>query len=147
MRYALTRPPMFVHCCHCTDCQRETGSAFVINLLVERDALSVSGAAPAETIIPSASGRGQRVLRCPDCGIALWSHYGAGAAIAFVRGGTLDGGSRAVRPDVHIFTRSRLPWVALPGGVPAFAEYYEMSALWPTESWARFKAARSASPS
>jgi hypothetical protein len=131
---------MFVHCCHCTDCQRQTGSAFVINAIIEADRVIVDGGKTEATAMPTDSGKPHVVSRCPKCKTALWSIYGGREQVRFVRVGTLDAPS-ALAPDVHIFTRSKLPWVALPEGVPAFAEYYDMKALWPAESWARRKAA------
>lgn len=143
VRYQLAAPPMFVHACHCTWCQRETGSAFAINALVETAAVTVHGT-PEEVVTPSASGRGQRIVRCRACRVALWSHYaGMGPGVSFVRAGTLDEAAR-ITPDMHIFTASRVPWLQLPEGVPAVPEYYDMKAHWPGPSWARLKAARSA---
>ena len=120
MRYRMTTAPLFVNCCHCRWCQRETGSAFVLNALVELEQLVITQGRTATVPVPTHSGRGQKIERCPHCQVALWSHYpGGGDAIAFVRAGTLDT-PEAAPPDVHIYTRSRQPWVALPEGVPAF---------------------------
>lgn len=142
VRYRIHVAPMFVHCCHCRDCQRETGSGFAINALIERDRLELLSGTPESVPTPSASGKGQDVRRCPTCRVALWSHYaGSGEAIAFVRTGTLDDAA-AIRPNVHIYTRSKLPWVTIPEGVPAAADYYSPKQLWPAESQARFKATR-----
>jgi hypothetical protein len=140
VRYRLTDAPMFVHCCHCTSCQTETGSAFVLNALIEADRVETVAGAPEPLMTPSESGRGQNVWRCPDCRIALWSNYGGAAdLLRFVRIGTLDDPG-ALPPDVHIYTRSNLPWVRLPEGTPAFEAYYDSKALWPAESLARRKA-------
>jgi hypothetical protein len=139
VRYRLTDAPMFVHCCHCTSCQTETGSAFVLNALIEADRVETVAGAPEPLLTPSESGRGQQIWRCLDCRIALWSNYGGAADILrFVRIGTLDDPS-ALPPDVHIYTRSKLPWVKLPEGVPAFEAYYDSKALWPATSLARRK--------
>jgi len=144
--YELTAAPMFVHCCHCTWCQRETGSAFAVNALVETARVIVRGSVELVDT-PSASGRGQKIARCPRCRVALWSHYpGMGGAVSFVRVGTLDEPAR-LPPDIHIFTSTRQPWVTLPDGVPQVPEYYRAAELWPAESLARLaalKAARSA---
>ena len=140
VRYRLNRKPMFVHCCHCTSCQTETGSAFVINALVESSEVETLQGEPVPVMTPSESGRGQQIWRCPTCHIALWSNYGgAKDAIRFVRVGTLDAPA-ACPPDIHIYTRSKLPWVALPEGVPAVEAYYDSAQLWPAESLARRKA-------
>lgn len=144
VRYRMTRAPLFVHCCHCSWCQRETGSACALNAMIEASAVEVSGT-PVEMIdTPSLSGKGQKVARCPRCRVALWSHYaGSGEKISFVRVGTLDQPAR-LPPDVHIFTSTKLPWITLPAGVPAVPEFYKPSELWPAESLARWKAARAA---
>jgi hypothetical protein len=139
VRYRLASAPMFVNCCHCTWCQRETGGAFVINAIIETDRLSVTGETVA-VATPTESGTPQIVHRCPACHVALWSHYGGRTVSAFVRAGTLDRAT-AVSPDAHIFTRSKLPWVNLEGGAPAFEIYYEMDELWPAASLARRRAA------
>ncbi len=142
VRYRLTRRPMFVHCCHCRWCQRETGSAFVINALIEADRVELVKGAPEIVLTPSESGRGQKVTRCPVCRVALWSNYsGAGERVRFVRVGTLDDPD-ALPPDIHIYTASKQPWVVLPPGVPAVPEYYTNREHWPAESLERWRACR-----
>ena len=125
---------MFVHCCHCLNCQRQTGSAFVINLLIEADRVEVTGE-PQAVDVARDDGSAQRIYRCPGCQVPVYSEYGA-PAVKFVRAGTLDDPS-AVSPDVHIYTRSKVPWIALPEGVPAVEVYYDRHELWPAESLAR----------
>jgi hypothetical protein len=141
VRYRMHRVPMFVHCCHCRWCQRETGSAFALNGLLEATELSLLTGQVEVVDTPSKSGRGQRISRCPNCRIALWSNYsGAGEAIHFVRLGTLDDPD-AFPPDIHIFTSSRQPWVNLAGGAPAVPGYYQWKDYWPSESVERYNAA------
>jgi hypothetical protein len=142
VRYRLDSPPMFVNCCHCTWCQRETGSAFVINAIIETDRVILTRGSVTMIDTPSESGKGQKIARCPACAVALWSHYsGAGPNISFVRAGTLDDPT-AFPPDAFIFTRSKLPWVVLPPEIPAFADYYSTKTQWPAQSPARRDAAR-----
>jgi hypothetical protein len=142
LRYRLHARPMFVHCCHCRWCQRETGSAFALNAMVERDRVEVLQGDTETVDTPSNSGKGQKIVRCPRCKVAVWSHYaGAGEAVCFVRVGSLEDPDR-VAPDIHIFTSSKLPWVVLPEGVPAVAEYYSAQQHWPPESLERLKAAK-----
>ena len=137
VRYRLTSAPMFVHCCHCTACQTETGSAFAVNALIEPDRVTLLAGAPEPVWTPSESGKGQIIHRCPTCRVALWSHYsGAGDRIRFVRVGTLDEPGR-LPPDIHIYTRSKLPWVVLPAAVPAVPAYYASAELWPPASLER----------
>ena len=138
VRYRLTSEPMFVHCCHCRDCQRQTGSAFVLNALIEADRVECEAETEAVPV-PTDSGLPHIIRRCPKCRVAVWSHYGGRERLDFVRVGTLDDPS-ALPPDVHIYTRSKLPWFALPQGVPAFEAYYDSKKLWPPESLARRKA-------
>jgi len=137
VRYRLTSRPLFVHCCHCRWCQRETGTAFALNAMIEADRVQLSSGAVAVIDTPTLSGKGQKIARCPRCQVALWSHYaGAGEAISFVRVGTLDDPD-AFPPDIHIFTASKQPWVVLPEGVPAVPEYYRRSEHWPAASLER----------
>jgi hypothetical protein len=138
VRYRLTSDPLFVHCCHCLSCQRQTGSAFVINVLIEADRVVVTTGEPQSVVVPRDNGSTQEILRCPSCEVALYSHY-TYPAVAFVRAGTLDEPA-SVSPDVHIFTRSKLPWVGLPEGVPSFEIYYDTDTLWPAESLDRVRA-------
>ena len=147
VRYRMTAPPMFVHCCHCRWCQRETGSAFALNALVEADRIEILNGQPEIIDTPSQSGKGQKIHRCPDCKIALWSNYaGAGGIIHFVRVGTLDHPDR-LSPDIHIFTASMQPWVTLSDKIPAVPEYYDFRERWPLESIERYKAAKKAAGS
>lgn len=140
VRYRLDAPPLFVHCCHCRWCQRETGSAFALNAMIEHDRVAITGTAPAIVHTPSASGRGQDIARCPACRIAVWSHYaGAGPLVSFVRVGTLDEPDR-LPPDIHIFTASKQPWVQIPDGTPAAREFYDRKRHWPAGSLARWEA-------
>jgi len=137
VRFRMTTSPLFVHCCHCRWCQRETGSAFALNAMIESDRVQLLTGRVEVVDTPSNSGKGQHIVRCPTCHIAVWSHYaGAGDAMSFVRVGTLDDPDR-LPPDIHIFTSSKQPWVILPPECPAVPEYYRASELWPADSLAR----------
>lgn len=137
VRYQITAAPLFVHCCHCHWCQRETGTAFALNAMIEADRVELLQGAVEIIDTPSNSGKGQRIARCPQCHVAVWSHYaGAGELIRFVRVGTLDEPER-FPPDIHIFTESKQPWVQLPDNVPAVPHFYRASEHWPAESLAR----------
>jgi hypothetical protein len=140
IRYRLHSRPIFVHCCHCRWCQRETGASFALNAMFESDRVQNLGAEPDLVDTPSASGLGQKIARCPKCRIAVWSHYaGSGPVTKFVRIGTLDNPD-LFPPDVHIFIASKQPWVTIPEDTPAFEEYYEREKLWPPASLARRQA-------
>ena len=139
VRYRLMSEPMFIHCCHCRNCQRQTGSAFVINLLIETDRVDFLAEAPEPVEVPRDQGKAQRIYRCPSCRVAVLSQYGW-PEISFVRAGTLDE-PLGIKPDVHIYTRSKVSWLALPQGTPAFEEYYDTRRLWPAESLLRLERA------
>lgn len=144
VHFALARAPMFVHCCHCTWCQRETGSAFALNALVETAAITVLQGRPESRRIPSASGKGQDLMTCPECTCVLWSHYATavGDRMAFVRVAALENPDLAP-PDIHIFTDCRQAWVDLSNAVvPVMPEYYRRSEHWPADSIARLNALR-----
>jgi len=137
VRYRMVKEPLFVHCCHCRWCQRESGASFALNAMIEAEYVVPLGAEPEIIDTPSASGKGQRIARCAKCRVALWSNYaGAGPVIRFVRVGTLDVPDH-LPPDIHIFTSYKQPWVRLPEGTPSVPEYYDREAYWPAESLAR----------
>ena len=137
VRYRLLSAPLIVHACHCTECRKLTGAAFAVNALIETDRLERLAGEPRPVPVTGASGKPQSVFRCPECAVALWSHYpGASDKLAFVRVGTLDEPAR-LPPDIHIYTSTRLPWVELPSGARAVPEYYSARDVWPADSLAR----------
>src|SRR6266542_264559 len=123
VRYRMTSPPLFVHCCHCRWCQRETGASFALNAMIEAERVTLLQGEVDVVTTPSNSGKGQKISRCLRCRVAGWSNYaGAGDAVRFVRVGTLDDPDR-FPPDIHIFAASKQPWVVIPPGMPAMQEY------------------------
>lgn len=139
VRFRLTSAPMFVHCCHCRDCQRQTGTAFVLNALIETDRIHLDQGTLTCIGMPTDSGRPHDVYRCPACQTTLWSDYGRRPGLRFVRVGTLTEPA-LLPPDVHIFTRSKLPWLILPPDARAYEVYYDMPSVWPADSLARRRA-------
>jgi hypothetical protein len=137
VRYRVTSKPLFVHCCHCRWCQRETGASFALNAMIEAGRVLLLQGQPEVVHTPSLSGTGQKISRCPVCRIAVWSNYGGGGdAVRFVRVGTLDEPDR-LPPDIHIFTESKQPWVVLGADVPAVPQYYDRNQYWPKDSLER----------
>jgi hypothetical protein len=137
IRYEITSTPLIVHCCHCRWCQRETGSAFVINAVIEDDRVRLMAGRPQVVNTASESGRGQLIARCPDCQVALFSNYaGGGRELSFVRVGTLEQPD-LLPPDVHIYTQSKQPWVMLPPGAPSALAFYDLPKLWTEENQQR----------
>ena len=142
VRYRLAGKPLIVHACHCRWCQRETGTAFAHNALYEADRVTHLTAEPEIVETPSLSGKGQKIARCPNCHVAVWSNYaGAGSAVRFVRVGTADEPDR-MAPDIHIYISSKQPWVVLPADARAFPEFYDIDKEWPADSLARRDAMR-----
>jgi hypothetical protein len=138
VRYRMMTAPMIVHGCHCRWCQRETGTAFALNAVIEADRVELLAGSPECVDTPSASGKGQKIWRCPTCRVAVWSNYaGSGELSRFVRVGTLDDPD-LLPPDVFIFTSTKQPWVVLPAHIPAFAEFYNPKELWSPDAQARF---------
>ena len=134
VRYRLTGKPMIVHACHCRWCQRETGTAHALNAVYEAERVVHTADEPEIIDTPSASGKGQRIARCPRCKVAVWSNYPqAGPIMRFVRVGTMDDPDRCP-PDIHIFTSSKQPWVTLPPGARAVPEFYDLNDIWTDEA-------------
>jgi hypothetical protein len=144
IRYRLESDPLFVHCCHCLNCQRQTGSAFVINLMIEASHVKMVAGAPQPVEVPRDDGSTQRIFRCPTCQVAVFSEYGR-PELLYVRAGTLDRPS-GVTPDVHIFTRSKVSWITIPESTPAFEVYYDIKALWPAASLERLSSVLASDP-
>lgn len=139
VRYRMESTPLFVHCCHCRSCQRETGTSYALNTLIEADRVKLLEGEPEKTPTPSESGKGQDIWRCPKCRVALWSNYaGFGSKVNFIRSGTLDNPDR-VAPDIHIYTSSKQPWVIIPEGHAAVEEFYELKNHWPESSRERLR--------
>jgi len=139
VRYKLIADPLIVNACHCRDCQRLTGSAFVVNIWIERRFVEADHSHLSSVVLTAGSGKPHEVFRCPDCGTALWSKYHAAPGdTLLLRAGTLDR-PETIKPDVHIFTRSKVPWFDLPAGVPSFDGFYKIADFWPMESRERLR--------
>lgn len=141
VQFELTKKPLFVHCCHCSWCQRESGTAFALNALIESDSVKLISGDIEQTHLTTNSGYGQILNRCSECKVVLWSYYGgAKEQVSFVRVGTLVNPNHCP-PDIHIYTSSKLDWVKLDDRVPVMEEYYQRSKYWPEESVLRYKKA------
>jgi hypothetical protein len=135
---------MFVHCCHCTRCQRETGGPFAHHAMVEFTAMSLTLGEPEFVKVPTDSGNTHWVARCPACRTAMWNEHGSRQAITrYVRVGTLDEPAR-FPPQAHIYVRSKQPWLKLPPEVATFQGGYNAARIWPALSLERYEAAKAA---
>lgn len=141
VRYRVESRPLIVHCCHCSWCQRQNGSAFAVNALVEANRVRILKGEVVDIEVPSPSGANQRISRCPKCQVAVWSYYlvmrgGIGELVRFIRVGTLDDPA-TMPPDIHIYTSTKQPWVVLPPGAKSVDEYYVTDEVWSEESLKR----------
>jgi hypothetical protein len=135
---------MFVHCCHCMRCQRETGGPFAHHAMIEYTKFSVLQGEPEFVLVPTDSGGKHWVARCPSCRTAMWNEHGARPAVTrYVRVGTLDHPA-SCPPQAHIYCRSKQPWVVIPAETPSFRAYYDAMKIWPATSLARYAAAKAA---
>ena len=136
VRYNIVSDPLIVHCCHCRYCQRQTGASFALNALFEARHVELLSGTVNEIIVPSSSGKGQNIARCPKCEVAIWSNYfmmGIKDGIHFIRVGTLDYPD-LLPPDVHIYTESKQPWINLPPDDLAVKEFYDYEKVWTREN-------------
>jgi hypothetical protein len=140
VRYRLTDEPILVNNCHCTLCQRQTGTGSAVNAFIENDRLEQLSGELSEYEFETGSGGIQTVIRCARCGTPLWSYYPRlGRKAAAVRVGTLDDPS-AVKPDAAVHVADKPAWAALPEGVPAFEIGYSPAEILPEGRFARLKA-------
>ncbi|MEQ9643359.1 MAG: GFA family protein [Alphaproteobacteria bacterium] len=137
--YRITDAPLFTQACHCTDCQRSTGSAFVVHLVLAEPDFEIEGKTRMATV-PSGSGAGCELHACAKCATYIWVRYlYHKVPVIAVRGGTLDDPA-AAPPQAHIFTRSMQPWLTLPDGVPRFDEAFARDDVWPAASCRKYDA-------
>lgn len=137
LRYRMNAKPLIVHACHCRQCQRVTGTAFVMNAVVEKTRLEILSGGVANYHFPDTC---HTVFFCPECVTYVWSEYKNGAFndCRFVRVGTLNEPDR-LPPDVHIFTESAQPWVHIPSDAAKFDRFYSIKEQWAGDSLARME--------
>lgn len=137
--YQMSSDPMFMHCCHCQECQRQTGSAYVLNAIIEADRISWNGKTTEHTLA-TPSGKGQIITRCASCGTAVFSSYLVRLGkLKYIRVGTLDDPDLCP-PTVQIFTASKPVWVPLNQDIPIFESFCEFKDVWPEEAYRRLLA-------
>jgi hypothetical protein len=112
--------------CHCTDCQKFTGSAFSTLVVVPKDQFHIEGKLSQY----GAQGDGEKKYKyaCENCGVAVYGEVTAVPHVLVVFAGTLDDEHRrAVQPKGHIFTRSMVPWLKLEDDLPRFEMWMKSS--------------------
>ncbi len=133
VRYEITKPPLSVYACHCTECQRQSGSAFALSMPVARDSLSVVKGTPKAWRRTHESGRVIQCLFCADCGTRLYHNPEANPAVTIVKPGTLDD-AKTLHAVGHIWTKSAQPWVQIPADSVTYeGQQPDMSRL--SEAW------------
>lgn len=137
--FELEQEPLFTQACHCRHCQRATGSAFMLSLVMEQVNLKLLRGQLKTYDFCGGSGQHYDLNTCADCGTALWANRrGQTRGLAYIRAGTLND-LDGIKPQAHIYTQSKLSWLQLPTDIPAFEGLYRMEQLWPPASIARFK--------
>ena len=121
IRYRLTAEPITLYACHCTDCQRHSGSAFNLSMLVPRPALEITRGKPARFSVPLPGERSWNGVYCDACAARLWTEPVKFPQISTLRPGTLDDTSW-LRPVGHIWTRSRQPWIQIPNDMLSYEQ-------------------------
>jgi hypothetical protein len=130
VRYALTGAPLLAYACHCHACQKRTGSAFSLAVVVRRADLELSGHTALQ---PYATANGDQAHGvCPDCGARVWGYALAAPDYASIRGGTFDDASWIV-PIAQTWVESAIPWAVIPGVRNVAWEAFDFHAL--GEEW------------
>jgi hypothetical protein len=119
IRYRITAEPITVYACHCTDCQRRTGSALALSMLLPLAAIEVTAGEPAAYSASLPDGRVKRGRMCAGCCCRLWGEPPKRPGIAVLQAGTLDNTSW-VRPAAHVCARSAQSWFVFPADVPVY---------------------------
>jgi len=113
IRYRLTEEPLTLYACHCTDCQRGTGSAFALSMIVFKSALELRQGDPRTYAVTLSDGRQKHGKFCGECGTRLWGEPPKFPLVVVVQPGTLDD-TTSLHPIGHIWTRSAQPWISIP---------------------------------
>lgn len=119
VRYRVRGEPLSLAVCHCTLCQRQSGSAFGMSLMVPAESFELLSGELASFTVTCDSGRTKECAFCPACGTRIHHRGALDPSVVSLKPGTLDDPSGLV-PGLHIWTRSRQAWVPIPEGVPCF---------------------------
>jgi hypothetical protein len=125
VRYTCGAEPVVSGHCHCRDCQRATGAAFLSGLAVPQDALEVTGAVTyfdTENESGNTSSRGF----CPECGARILGRSTGMPGLVMVHATSLDDPSR-FQPTMHIFMASAQPWDTPVDDLPKFARMPDLA--------------------
>ncbi len=134
VRYRLGNPPLFVHACHCLDCQKASGSAFGITTIVlESDLRFDQGKLVSERIAAH-----RTTFLCESCEDVIYRTATNHPATALLRSRTLDD-MRVLEINAHIWTKEKHAWLELPAHVPQFEEGYDRNKAWPQDSLERLR--------
>lgn len=139
LRYRLKGKPIFVNNCHCRQCQQQTGSTSVVNAFTEAENFEMLQGETTQFAVRAGSGGPHTIFRCARCSTAIYSTYPRFGPLGVgIRVGTLDDAG-SLTPDAAVFVAERMPWVALPEGIPHFENYYDPALLLPDDRISRFR--------
>lgn len=117
IRYDITGEPQAVVACHCLNCQRQSGAAFSVNLLLTDDQLAMTGEARVYLDPDTASGTPVERHFCANCGSPILSRSANLPGMSIVKAGTLDERD-GFTPQMHCWTDTAFSWFTAPDGIP-----------------------------
>ena len=136
IKYTLRESPMFTQVCHCNLCKKITGSAFIINSMIEGWNFNLDTGVLKSYFGPTGSGRQHIIKRCNECGEAIVSYFGNTEHLAVIKVGSLSE-PNLLPPQAHVFVNTKLDWLKLDDGLPQFQAFYDFKSLWPEKSYER----------
>ena len=119
IRYEFNGEPVQQVACHCTDCQHQSGSAFGMSVVVNADDFRITKGEPKHYHSTSSTGRRKLGAFCHECGNRIYHQPEWRRGRISIKAGTLDDASW-LKPQVHLWTKSRQPWVIIPDDADAY---------------------------
>lgn len=119
IRYAAPSAPIALYVCHCTECRKQSASAYGISYTIDRKSLEILGGAPAIWTRVTASGHTLECAFCRDCGSRLWHQSTGYPATLNIKAGSFDQ-PVDLSDAIHIWVSSKLPGVVIPGDAVTF---------------------------
>ena len=140
-RYRLETAPLFCYACHCTDCNKQTGSVYACFTSIENDHITSIGALPPKiTTAIRSGGIIRHMASCGKCGTRLWASGDTTPVTADIATGTLDL-PELMEPDLHSYIESKISWAILPESAKTCRGPFDYRKHWPKSSLKRLEAA------
>jgi hypothetical protein len=110
VRYSIKSKPIVAYCCHCTDCQQQSSSAFGMSVWFPAQAFTLLSGECLTWKTQGDSGNEKACTFCPECGTRIYHAFPDQSKTLSLKGGSLDN-IRDITPIAHIWTRSAQPWI------------------------------------